>query len=155
MVDRLYLLLEVQERRMGVWPYRLGTTLYFSLFQLALFAAYSSGIALLVSSIEIIMPYFLLSVLCLRTISSINVNKTWRLLWFGSWGIYWINFLIQLFLKRQLGIYPDSLKSHMELYPIIMLMFLVFPIYMVYSSIWPSLKLYLNKRKTCHEESEI
>lgn len=146
---------DITYKSIRLWAYRIGTTLYFSLFQLVLFAAYSSGICLLVSLIEIVVPYFLLSVLSIPSLSSINVNRTWRLLWFGSWGIYWIIFLIQLFLKRQLDIYPDSLKSHMELYPIIMLMFLGFPIYMVYSSIWPSLKLYLNKRKTCHEESEL
>ena len=143
---------DIDHKSIRLWVYRIGTTFYFSIFQLALFAAYSSRIALLVSSIEIIVPYFLLSVLCLRTISSINVNKTWRLLWFGSWGVYWINFLIQLFFKRQLAIYPDILKSHIELYPIIILLFLGFPIYMIYSSVLPSLKLYHNKRKINQNE---
>lgn len=131
-----------------LWTTRLFSATYFSLFQLLILAGYSSWQGLLLYSLEIIVPYFLLSLCLFPTYTSTVVNKRWVILWLTSWGIYWINIFIFFYLNpNRLGISSSFPKLYMEPYPTIMLMFISFPFYMIYSGIWPLLKIYMIKRK--------
>lgn len=138
-----------------LWTIRLCSTIYFSLFQLLILAGYSSWQALLLFSLEIIVPYFLLTISLFPTRDSIVVNKRWTILWLTSWGVYWINiFILFYFNPNQLGLSLSFPKLHMEPYPTIMLMFMAFPLYMIYSGVLPLLKNYMNKRSKGHIPTE-
>ena len=131
-----------------LWTIRLCSTMYFSLFQIFILAGYSSWQSILLSSIEITVPYLLLSIFLFPTPASSSVNRRWLILWLASWGVYWVNFLILFYLNpSRLEIYSNAPELYMELYPIIMLMFMGFPVYMIYSAVLPLLKVYFNNRK--------